>query len=101
VSAYVISEVEIIDENIAARYRSLAERSITQYGGTYIVRGAKPEALEGAWPEQQRMVVVRFPDAATARRWYNSDEYAVALAIREGALKRRLLLVEGLSTEML
>ena len=100
-SAYVISEVEVRDENLAARYRFLAERSIAQYGGTYIVRGAKPEPMEGGWPEQQRMVLVQFPDADTARRWYASDEYALALALREGALQRRLLLVEGLSAELL
>ena len=100
-SAYVISEVEVRDENLAARYRSLAQQSIAQYGGIYIVRGSDPDVLEGEWPQRQRVVVVQFPDADTARRWYASAEYAPALAIRQEALQRRLLLVEGVSAEPL
>jgi uncharacterized protein (DUF1330 family) len=95
VSAYVISEVEVEDEELADLYRYLAQWSITRYGGRYVVRGALPEILEGDWSPRQRVVVVEFPDADTARRWYASAEYAPALKIRESALHRRLLLVES------
>ena len=44
--AYVISEVEVLDEQLADEYRTLAEASIRLYGGRYIVRGAMPEAVE-------------------------------------------------------
>ncbi|HET6735379.1 DUF1330 domain-containing protein [Mycobacterium sp.] len=95
-SAYVISEVELLDEPTFDRYRALAQESIQEYGGRYVVRGALPEAAEGDWPSQRRLVVVEFPDMDTARRWYSSKSYAEAIAIRDQALRRRLLFVDGI-----
>jgi uncharacterized protein (DUF1330 family) len=48
--AYAISEVEVLDEARAGRYRQLAAASIAQYGGRYIVRGARSQVPEGEWP---------------------------------------------------
>jgi uncharacterized protein (DUF1330 family) len=50
--------------------------------------------LEGAG-EPERTVVIEFPDADTARRWYHSDEYQQALKIRQANSTARLILVEG------
>jgi uncharacterized protein (DUF1330 family) len=55
-----------------------------------------PIAVEGDWDSAKRMVVVEFPSQEAARTWYMSAEYAEALALRQTALARRLLLVEGL-----
>jgi uncharacterized protein (DUF1330 family) len=94
-AAYVISEVEVLDEDSFEQYRTLAKASIEEHGGRYLVRAALPEAAEGDWPSQRRLVVVEFADLDTARRWYASDSYARALAFRERALSRRLVFVEG------
>lgn len=94
----MISEVEILDQVEAERYRTLAARSIAAHGGRYLVRGATPEAIEGAWDPRERLVIVEFPDAAAARRWYDSPEYAEARALRRTALRRRLLFAEGHAT---
>lgn len=94
-TAYVISEVEILDEDAAAVYRSRAAGSIAAYGGRYVVRGALPEAPEGEWPDAERVVVVEFPSLARVREWYASPEYAEALAVKPVALTRRLLFVPG------
>ncbi|MBN1532666.1 MAG: DUF1330 domain-containing protein [Spirochaetes bacterium] len=94
-SAYVISEVEIIDSAAADEYRRLAADSIGRYGGRYIVRGALPETAEGDGAAG-RIVVVEFPSMQRIREWYSSEEYAAALAYRKSALKRRLLFVEGI-----
>jgi uncharacterized protein (DUF1330 family) len=96
-AAYAISEVEVLDEELADRYRSLAQRSIARYGGRYIVRGARPEAAEGDWPAEQRVVIVEFPTMQRLRDWYASPEYAEALEVRGTALARRLLFVDGLT----
>jgi uncharacterized protein (DUF1330 family) len=96
VAAWVISEVEVLDDERAARYRELAQDSIARYGGRYLASGAVPEALEGRWPGERRLVIVEFPSMQRAREWYASPEYAAALAVRQGALARRLLLVESL-----
>jgi uncharacterized protein (DUF1330 family) len=93
--AYVVSEVTVLDEEQAATYRGLASASIEKHGGRYLSRGRHPEAVEGDWPEEARLIVVEFPDMEAARRWYASPEYAEALALRTTALDRRLLFVEG------
>ncbi len=81
-TAYAISEVEVLDEAEGRRYRDLASASIAQHGGRYIVRGADPEVPEGDWPTRQQVVVVEFPTMEQLRRWYGSAEYAEALAVR-------------------
>lgn len=91
----MISEVELLDETQGQRYRELAAASIARHGGRYLVRGADPDVPEGHWPSGQRVVVVEFPDMARLRRWYESDDYAEALAVRRTALSRRLLFVDG------
>lgn len=96
-TAYVISEVEVLDEDQGQRYRELAAASIAQHGGRYIVRGAEPDVPEGTWPDGQRVVVVEFPNIDRLRAWYASDDYAEALAVRKTALTRRLLFVEGVT----
>src|SRR5690242_16379194 len=92
--AYVISEVEILNETQAAPYRELAAASIAEYGGRYLVRGAADDVVEGA-PTARRLVVVEFPSMARAREWYASASYAPARALRETALDRRLIFVAG------
>ncbi|HKP40082.1 DUF1330 domain-containing protein [Mycobacterium sp.] len=58
-------------------------------------RATLPEAAEGDWPHQRRLVIVEFSDRDTLQRWYSSDEYAEALAYRDRALNRRLLFADG------
>jgi uncharacterized protein (DUF1330 family) len=94
-AAYVISEVEVLDEASFEAYRSRAKKSIEEHGGRYLVRAALPEAAEGDGSPQRRLVVVEFPDMDTARRWYASESYAQALTFRDRALNRRLLFVDG------
>jgi len=94
-AAYVISEVEPLDNESFEQYRTLAKASIDEHGGRYLVRAALPEAVEGDWPSQRRLVIIEFADMDTARRWYSSDSYGKALAFRDRALSRRLVFVEG------
>lgn len=94
-AAYVISEVEMLDEDSFEQYRTRAQISIEQHGGRYLVRAVLPEAAEGDWSPQRRLVIVEFPDMDTLQRWYSSEAYAQALAFRDRALNRRLLFVEG------
>ena len=92
--AYVIAEVEVTDAAAYEPYRPLAGASIARFGGRFLVRGGAARLLEGDG-EPQRVVVIEFPDADTARRWYHSPEYQSALKIRQAASNGRLILVEG------
>ena len=94
-AAYVLSEVEVLDEESCERYRELARKSIDQHGGRYLVPATLPEAAEGDWPSQRRLVILEFPDMDTVRRWYASEDYAQALVFRDRALNRRPTFVDG------
>lgn len=43
------------------------------------------------------IVIVEFPNLEQARAWYRSPEYAFALEVRDTALSRNLILVDGLN----
>ena len=92
--AYVISEVEVRNIEAMERYRTLAAGSIAQHGGRYLVRGGHAETVEGG-PPAKTLIIVEFPSMARAREWYASAEYAAALKLRQTALERRLMFVEG------
>ena len=93
-TAYVISEVEMRDPDGFAAYRTLAAKTIERYGGRYLVRGGKAELVEGNLPPKA-VIIVEFESMARLKEWYASPEYAEALKLRQTALERRLLFVEG------
>ena len=95
-AAYILVEMEVTDPVGILEYRKLAEASVAQYGGRFIVRGGKTEALEGGW-DPKRIVVLEFPDAGQAKRWWESKEYAKARVIRERTAKTRMILSEGVA----
>jgi uncharacterized protein (DUF1330 family) len=94
-AAYVIAEVEVTDPAAYEEYRKKVPATIAQYGGKYLVRGGATETKEGGWTPA-RFVILEFPSMAEARRWYDSPEYAPALAIRKRASKSKLIFAEGL-----
>jgi uncharacterized protein (DUF1330 family) len=94
-SAHVISEVEIIDNEAADHYREFAASSIKLYGGNYLARGANAIIAEGNITNG-RIVIVEFPSMKHIDEWYASPEYAEALKYRDKALIRRLMFVDGI-----
>jgi uncharacterized protein (DUF1330 family) len=94
-SAYVISEIEVLDEERYEVYKQLAPPLIAAYGGRYVARGGAVETLEGEWPAK-RIVILEFPSAAQAKAWWSSTEYARAKDLRQATTRTRMILVEGL-----
>jgi uncharacterized protein (DUF1330 family) len=96
--AYIISDVTIRDREAVEIYRTRAAASIEQHGGRYLVRGGNVDVLEGDW-QPSMIIIAEFPNAEIARSWYKSPEYASALQVRDDALIRNLVLVEGVEHE--
>jgi uncharacterized protein (DUF1330 family) len=95
-TAYVIVDMTVTDSVKIQDYRKLAEQSVADYGGRFIVRGGQTQVLDGDW-SPQRVVVLEFPGMDQARRWRASPEYAKACEIRNRAATTRMILVEGLA----
>ena len=92
--AYVIVEVSITDQIIYEEYKKLTPATIAAFDGKFLVRGGRPETLEGDW-QPERMVVVEFPSVERAKEWWSSDQYSKAKAIRQQAAHTKMLIVEG------
>ena len=93
-SAYIIAHVTVTNPQQYEDYKRLSTAAMQAYGAEVCVRGGKVEVLEGDWfPE--RLVVLKFPDVASARRFNQSPEYGLARTSRAGAAVMRMILVEG------
>jgi uncharacterized protein (DUF1330 family) len=93
-SAYVIGEIDVVDQAAYEEYRKQVLAVVTKYGGKFIVRGGKIDPKEGGWTPK-RIVVLEFPSMAQAQKWYDSPEYAPLIKLRQKASKGKLILVEG------
>ncbi|HMO62957.1 MAG TPA: DUF1330 domain-containing protein [Ferruginibacter sp.] len=93
-AAFIIVNVFINDQEAFERYKQLTPATVAAYGGRFIVRGGAVTPLEGNW-DTGRLVVLEFPDKATAEAWWHSPEYAIAKSIRQQAASSDMVLVEG------
>jgi len=93
-TAYVIVEVNVTDARLYDQYKKLVPATVEKYGGRFAVRGGAVDSKEGGW-NPARIVVLEFPSMDRARAWYDSPEYAPALALRLKAANAKLILVEG------
>ncbi len=93
-AAYVIADVDVTDPKLYEDYRKLVPATVQKYGGRFLARGGAFEVKEGDW-KPARLVVLEFPSLEQARKWYDSPEYAPALALRLKAARAKLVLVEG------
>ena len=93
--AYAIAYAgDVRDAAALQEYRRRNTDAVAKHGGRFLVRGGAVEVLEGPWP-WERCVVMEFADAATARGWYESDDYAPLKTMRQAASSTQLILVEG------
>ena len=97
-AAYLVVEAVITDWKKFADYAKRVPDAVARAGGEYLVLGGEAESLEGDWGEE-RLVVHRWPDMDTARRFWHSDEYRELKRLREGAAQIRVMLVDGCDTE--
>lgn len=95
-SAYIIAEVTITNEEQMVEYRHWSSKAMQEFGAEVIVRGGAVHVLEGDW-NPQRVVVLKFRDLAHAQQYYDSATYTHARTLREGAGSIRMIAVEGMA----
>ncbi len=92
--AYVVVQVDVQDPATYEKYKPMVPPTIAAYGGRVIVRGGKTEILEGDWLPK-RLVILEFPSVEQAKKWWASEEYAEAKALRQRSAKTQMIVVEG------
>jgi len=93
-AAYVIADVNVKNPDAYQEYRKQVLATIEKYGGRFLVRGGEHEVLEGSW-RPHRLVILKFPDMAAAKRWHRSPEYAPLIKLRQSASDGTLVAVAG------
>ena len=93
-AAYLIAEIDVVDNSGYDEYRKQVGAIIAKHGGKFLVRGGAVEPKEGGW-QPKRLVVVEFPSMEKARTFYHSADYAPLIALRQKASRGKLVLVEG------
>jgi uncharacterized protein (DUF1330 family) len=91
--AYLVAEVDVQDPTTFQKYAAQVPGTIAPFGGHYLIRGGKSEALEGEPPK--RFVVLAFDSLEKAKAWYSSPAYQAIVPIRHSSAKTRGFLIEG------
>jgi uncharacterized protein (DUF1330 family) len=94
--AYAIASVQMRDNSWVQQYAAKTATLVAKHGGSYLVRGANLEKLEGDATLPHVMVVIEFPGMAQARAWHTDPEYAPLIKLRQGGCDSEFILVEGL-----
>jgi len=93
-ACYLIAQINVRDRQGYKKYLDGFNEVFKKYKGIIMAADNDPAVLEGEWPFQ-RTVLIRFPDAAEARRWHESPEYQKLAEVRKRASDSNIVLVEG------
>ncbi len=92
--AHIILDITVTDPDLFEEYKLLAPSTIAAFGGKYLARGGKVEALEGDWTPN-RIVILEFESSAIAKKWLDSPEYREARSMRHQAAISKTIVVDG------
>lgn len=90
---YWIAHVDVTDADGYRPYTLANQSAFGKFGGRFLVRGGRYEAMEGH--ARTRHVVMEFPSYDAALACYRSPEYQAAKALRMGKADIDLLIIEG------
>jgi uncharacterized protein (DUF1330 family) len=76
-----------------AEYLRRIDATLEPFDGRFLVHGMQHEVLEGAWPGD--LIIIEFPDRASAEGWYRSRAYQEILPLRTRNSDGAVILVDG------
>lgn len=92
--AYAVAYLREVDVNAdIVTYLERIDETLAPHGGRFLVHGGHLQALEGTWDGD--VVVLEFPSADDATRWYASPAYQAILSLRTDNAQSIACVVEG------
>ncbi|CAN7687094.1 DUF1330 domain-containing protein [Caballeronia sp. 15715] len=79
------SELDTYQANVGASFAGHPLKVLAAYGPQQVLEGSAPEGV----------VIIEFPDTASARAWYDSPAYQTVVQHRFKGATYRAVLVEG------
>ena len=92
-AAYLVVTLQVSDPIAFGAYRDAIAGLEVEFGGRYLVRAPVLERPEGEGPDDERIVILEFPEADAARAFFTSDRYQAAKRLRAGAATLNMRIV--------
>ena len=90
---YLVAHLRVNDKDGFEKFRQMAGPTIAEYWGKVLIRDSNPDVREGK--DSGIALVIEFESIEVARKFYESEKYQAAKAVREMASDTDLILVEG------
>jgi len=94
-SAFLIADTKIENADGYEKYKALAKPIAEKYGGVYRARGGKMDIRDTDLWTPTRMVIIEFPDMASAQAFVDSDEYAPVKPLRRNNAECTFFILDG------
>lgn len=95
-AAYLIADTLLTDPDLYEQYKLKARPLAEKYGGEYLARGGQLTLKETDLWAPTRLVLIRFPTAEQANKFYDSEEYQNVLEISKQSAKRTVVVLDGI-----
>ncbi|MBJ6128292.1 DUF1330 domain-containing protein [Microvirga splendida] len=96
--AYAVGHLH--DVNVGpdiVEYLNRIDATLEPFGGRFIVHGGPVDVLEGSWSGD--LIVIAFPDKASAHAWYASPAYRRILPLRTRNSRGDVFLIDGVTDD--
>jgi uncharacterized protein (DUF1330 family) len=93
-TVYAIAQLRFTNRTAYDRYQARFMKVFAQFDGTLLAADETPQVVEGSW-DRQKVVLMRFPDEASFRRWAESPDYQDISKDRRAGADSVVLLVNG------
>ena len=92
---YLVANIRVSDQDKFQQFSGMAGPAIKKHGGKVLARGPGADRLEG--DVNGIVMMIEFESKEAANKFYFSEEYQAAKAIREECSETDLMIVEGVS----
>ena len=90
---YLVANIRVEDQENFSAFAGMAAPVIKAHGGKVLARGPNAERHEG--DVTGIVMMIEFDSLEVARRFYFSDDYQAAKAVRDACSQADLMLIEG------
>ena len=90
---YVVANIRVKDHEKFQKFSVMAGPAIKKYGGKVLARGPDADRLEGN--VSGIVMMIEFETKEAANKFYYSDEYQAAKAVREACSDTDFMIIEG------
>ena len=91
---YLVANIRVTDQDKFQEFAGMAGPAIKKYGGKVLARGPVADRLEG--DVDGIVMMIEFESKEAANKFYHSNEYQAAKAVREECSDTDLMIAEGI-----